>query len=193
MRRHAAPGRGPLMLLLSSGLALLALASFPIFAHADSSEVQYETALPEAGGHGSSNHEQVAHSSGSPGGGGGGGGTASGGSGSAGASGGSSGGEVSSSSGSGSHANGGGGGGGAASSQGSPSKHPGKGGAANVNGASPKAVEPAHTEAEEGGSSPLAAILIAIAVLAAISVGAYYLRQRRQRAADPSSLPTKAG
>jgi cobalamin biosynthesis Mg chelatase CobN len=33
---------------------------------------------------------------------------------------------------------------------------------------------------DEGGSSPLVPILIAVAVLAAISVGAFYYRQRRQ-------------
>jgi cobalamin biosynthesis Mg chelatase CobN len=33
---------------------------------------------------------------------------------------------------------------------------------------------------DDGGSSPLVPILIAVAVLAAISIGAYYYRQRRQ-------------
>ncbi|HEU4707491.1 MAG TPA: hypothetical protein VFS64_09895 [Solirubrobacterales bacterium] len=44
--------------------------------------------------------------------------------------------------------------------------------------------------AEEGSSSPLVPILIAIAVLAAISIGAYYYRQRRQGAG--SSVSPKA-
>ncbi len=39
-------------------------------------------------------------------------------------------------------------------------------------------IEP--TSAADDGSSPLVAILIAVAVLAAISVGAFYYRQRRQ-------------
>lgn len=43
--------------------------------------------------------------------------------------------------------------------------------------------EPAGHTTDEGSSSPLVPILIAIAVLAAISVGAYYYRQRR----DPDS------
>ncbi|HST69324.1 MAG TPA: hypothetical protein VLI94_06675 [Solirubrobacterales bacterium] len=34
--------------------------------------------------------------------------------------------------------------------------------------------------ASDDGSSPLVPILIAVAVLAAISIGAYYYRQRRQ-------------
>jgi hypothetical protein len=42
----------------------------------------------------------------------------------------------------------------------------------------------ASTVSEDGSSSPLVPILIAIAVLAAISIGAYYYRQRRQ---DPGS------
>lgn len=46
--------------------------------------------------------------------------------------------------------------------------------------------EPAgHTE--EGSSSPLVPILIAIAVLAAISIGAFYYRQRRQGPDSPES------
>lgn len=46
--------------------------------------------------------------------------------------------------------------------------------------------EPAgHTE--EGSSSPLVPILIAIAVLAAISIGAFFYRQRRQEPGSPES------
>lgn len=46
--------------------------------------------------------------------------------------------------------------------------------------------EPAgHTE--ESSSSPLVPILIAIAVLAAISIGAFYYRQRRQGPGSPES------
>jgi hypothetical protein len=43
---------------------------------------------------------------------------------------------------------------------------------------------------EDGSSSPLVPILIAIAILAAISIGAYYYRQRRQGAG--SSVSPKA-
>jgi hypothetical protein len=42
---------------------------------------------------------------------------------------------------------------------------------------------------EEGSSSPLVPILIAIVVLAAISIGAYYYRQRRQGDAGSSVSP----
>jgi hypothetical protein len=50
--------------------------------------------------------------------------------------------------------------------------------------------ENASTVSEDDSSSPLVPILIAIAVLAAISIGAYYYRQRRQ---DPgSSVSPKA-
>ncbi|MGE5527164.1 MAG: hypothetical protein ACM3Q9_00695 [Methanosarcina sp.] len=41
------------------------------------------------------------------------------------------------------------------------------------------------TEGDEGSSSPLVPILIAVAVLAAISIGAVVVRQRRQRADGP--------
>lgn len=43
------------------------------------------------------------------------------------------------------------------------------------------------SSASDDSSSPLAPILIAIAVLAAISIGAYYYRQRRQGAGSPIS------
>lgn len=46
------------------------------------------------------------------------------------------------------------------------------------------------SETSEGSSSPLVPILIAIAVLAAISIGAFYYRQRRQ--GDDSPISPKA-
>jgi hypothetical protein len=45
----------------------------------------------------------------------------------------------------------------------------------------------ADTSSAEEGSSPLVPILIAIAVLAAISIGAFYYRQRRQGPGSPVS------
>jgi hypothetical protein len=42
------------------------------------------------------------------------------------------------------------------------------------------APSPSEQASDDGGSSPLVPILIAVAVLAAISIGAYYYRQRRQ-------------
>ena len=47
--------------------------------------------------------------------------------------------------------------------------------------------------ADDGGSSPLVPILIAVAVLAAISIAALLIRQRRQRDGSSPSLSTKAG
>ena len=46
----------------------------------------------------------------------------------------------------------------------------------------------------DGGSSPLVPILIAIAVLAVLSIAVVLARQRRRRdGSSPSSLSTKAG
>ena len=45
----------------------------------------------------------------------------------------------------------------------------------------------------DDGSSPLVPILIAAAVLAAISIAALLIRQRRQRDGSSPSLSTKAG
>ncbi len=61
----------------------------------------------------------------------------------------------------------------------------------NVNAAQPLPVTAAETDSD-GGSSPLVPILIAVAVLAAISVGYFLYRQRRQSAGSPVSSP-KAG
>ncbi|MDQ2630298.1 MAG: hypothetical protein M3Y75_04890 [Actinomycetota bacterium] len=56
--------------------------------------------------------------------------------------------------------------------------------AGDVGGAKKLETAPSATgqqaSSDDGGSSPLVPILIAIAVLAAISIGAYYYRQRRQ-------------
>jgi hypothetical protein len=69
------------------------------------------------------------------------------------------------------------------SKQGNGPSHPG----GNVQTATPV---PSSTEAGEGSSSPLVPILIAVAVLAAISIGAVLLRQRRQRADGSHASPT---
>jgi hypothetical protein len=65
-------------------------------------------------------------------------------------------------------------------------------------GATPKgnaSLQPtAPTSSNSGGSSPLVPILIVIGALALISIGAFVIRQRRQRGGgSPSSLSTKAG
>lgn len=62
----------------------------------------------------------------------------------------------------------------------------------NINAAQPLEVEPAAQTDSGGGSSPLVPILIAVAVLAAISVGYFLYRQRRQGPGSSVSSP-KAG
>lgn len=77
--------------------------------------------------------------------------------------------------------------------QGSPEQ--GQGSSANK-AASPPAQQAAPAEAGAtqggGGSSPVLPILIALAVLAAISIGALLIRHHRQ-GADGGRLSTKAG
>ena len=46
---------------------------------------------------------------------------------------------------------------------------------------------------DDGGSSPLVPILVAVVVLAALSIAAVMIRQRRQRDSANPSLSTKAG
>ena len=48
------------------------------------------------------------------------------------------------------------------------------------------------TESDDGSSSPLVPILIAIAVLAAITIGAVVVRQRRQRGEPGGQVSPKA-
>ena len=62
----------------------------------------------------------------------------------------------------------------------------------NINAAQPLDVAPAPETDSGGGSSPLVPILIAVAVLAAISIGYFLYRQRRQGPGSPVSSP-KAG
>jgi cobalamin biosynthesis Mg chelatase CobN len=62
----------------------------------------------------------------------------------------------------------------------------------NVAQGKPLSASAAQSESD-GGSSPLVPILIAIAVLAAISVGAFFYRQRRQgEGSDGSAVSPKA-
>jgi cobalamin biosynthesis Mg chelatase CobN len=158
---------------LLSVLAVLAMALFPSLALAEeSSGIQYETEVPTVPTHQSSNipsnnkggksksgHEPTAEASGnSPSGGGTGGGH-----------------------------NGSNTGGGATTGQGNQGSG-GSGGhqqngsnaaGGNLAKAKPLNASEAPAESSGGGSSPLVPILIAVAVLAAISVGAYLYRQRR--------------
>jgi hypothetical protein len=82
--------------------------------------------------------------------------------------------------------------------QGSPA--PGAGGKQNPDGSGPAGNNPGQetqkltgaspaTQNSEDSSSPLVPILIAVAVLAAISVGAFYYRQRRSGSGSPVSPP----
>jgi cobalamin biosynthesis Mg chelatase CobN len=64
--------------------------------------------------------------------------------------------------------------------------------AGNVNAAQPLDVAPAAETDSGGGSSPLVPILIAVAVLAALSIGYFIYRQRRPGSGSPVSSP-KAG
>jgi cobalamin biosynthesis Mg chelatase CobN len=169
MRRHPARSAGRSSLLLLSVLALLALACFPVAAQA---EVQYEDEVPSVKVP-PSTHKNTQHHSGSEA-------------------------EISNtnpqhSKGSGgSPGSGGGSSGGSSSTAGhNPStgggQGAGQGGSGNGAPAGGKANSPHQGQAtgtpsssSEGGSSPLVPILIAIAILAAISVGALVYRQRRQ-------------
>ncbi len=48
------------------------------------------------------------------------------------------------------------------------------------------------TEADDSSSSPLVPVLIAVAILAAISIGAVVLKQRRQRDEPDGAVSPKA-
>jgi hypothetical protein len=159
-------------------LALLALACFPVLAQADSGTIEYDPSLPSDGG--AKQNENIAKSSESPS--------------TRGAETPTSGGTGEgypaqappSSEGQGSTNAGTGGG----SGQGSPDKGNNPPAGTKVQSAAPN-VQPASSTG--GGSSPLVPILIAIAALAAISIAALLIRQRRQRDGSGPSLSTKAG
>ena len=180
IRRQGTRGWGRSTLLLSSVLALLALACFPILAQADSGTIEYDPALPGDGG--AKQNENIAKSSESP---------RSGGAEAPPSTGSSEGYAVE---------------GASPSSEGeskadmakeggtSAQRKPDKGNNPPGKGkvqATPQITEstPAPAENEDDGSSPLVPILIAVALLAAISAAALMIRQRRSGA----SLSTKAG
>lgn len=156
-----------------SVLALLAFGSFPVLAHADSSGLQYQDAPPTVtGGTVNNGDDPSAGSSGSGGSGGSGGGSSADGS----------------SQGSGGAAKNDGNGSGKGSQ--------GKNLKGSVGGGQPLANEAAPVPAgeEDSGSSPLVPILIAIVVLAAISLGAVMYRRRRGSApGSGSSVSPEAG
>ncbi len=173
MRRHPSRNSGLPSFVLLSVLALLALACFPILAQA---EVQYEDEAPsvkvppkKAVHH----SEPKAKSSDAE----------SGGSNAPGGSGGSNGGSSTggSSSGTGDNPSTGGGSG---TGQGASGNSPTGTGKGNPAGSGQSGSQVAKQEASDDSSSPVVPILIAVAVLAAISVGAVIYRQRRQDGDD---------
>jgi cobalamin biosynthesis Mg chelatase CobN len=158
-------------------LALLALACFPVLAHADSSGIQYEPVSPTVTGHNQSIPEGKKSNGGA---------TAS-------STGGSEGSESESSTGgaSGDSPTTGNGGG---SGQGSPANGQDTGGTPAAGGGqsqNPAPVSNSTSPDSGGGSSPLVPILIALAALAVVSIGAVVIRQRRQ--GSGSSFSPKAG
>jgi hypothetical protein len=193
-RRHWSRNSSRSTLSLLSVLALLAFACFPVAAQADSAGAQYEVAIKGPGNKPTHKNEQIAEKSESPGRTGGatappttGGG---GGSGSGEYSGEVNGEAPSSGSGPSGHHQGTGTGNGGGKGQGSPEKGATPKGGAHLQPAAPTS-SPA---SDSGGSSPLVPILIVIGALALISIGAFVIRQRRQRGGgSASSLSTKAG
>ncbi len=182
MRRLRPESSGRSILLLSSVLALLALACFPVLSQA-SVGAQYEVATPGPGNKNADPNEPIAKTQADP----------------------KSGGaeapadpgyeetseessEGSSESEGGAAAKGQDGG----TGQGSPDKGSNREAPAKVQAPAPSKI--VTTESDDGGSSPLVPILIGILVLAAISVAAVMIRQRRRGdAGGEPSLSTKAG
>ncbi|HXQ89320.1 MAG TPA: hypothetical protein VN733_06730 [Solirubrobacterales bacterium] len=160
-------------------LALLAFACFPVAAQAEATGPQYETDIPNVPQEESSPSKKKGGSNN--------GGTEDG-----------EAGKSNAPTGQGSGGNGPSSGGGANNGQTSQGSDGGTGTGANgsktaedgVGGGKPLAttLSPASSESDDG-SSPLVPILIAIAVLAAISIGAFLYRQRRQGPGSPVSPP----
>jgi cobalamin biosynthesis Mg chelatase CobN len=184
MRRLSARLRGR-HVLAASVLALLSLACLPILAQADSSEVQYNPAVPTAthGSGGSPSGGSAAHKSNASGD-----NSTSGGSANSGSSNGGSSKEGESKATTGGSANSGNGGNGG-SGQPSPAKSPSHEG---QTAAKPPGKQVASKEDEGDSSSPLVPILIAVAILAAISVGVVAMRQRRKRGGSGTRVSPEA-
>jgi hypothetical protein len=186
-RRQRTHGSGRSIVLLASVLAVLAFACFPALAQADSSGAQYITGVNGAGGH--PEKEKIAKKSQEPEPNGGATAPTGQGSGSAETGGGSY--TEAPSSGS--------GGGGVAAAQkndagkgqGKPENGSTQGGKANVQHTAPSSSKA--PSSDDGGSSAVLWILLGVLALAAISVGAFMVRQRRQRDDAGPSLSTKAG
>jgi hypothetical protein len=183
-RHHQAHAWNRSFSSLLSVLALLAFACLPVAANADSSGVEYGNETPSAyGSHkstptvvGGAEEGGKAHSSSEAGG-------AGGGSGSGGSSGGNAG------TGSGNGAGGVEGGNGSSNPQ-----HANGGSEAEGEVGLQQIASPTGSESDDGGSSPVVPILIALALLAAVSAGIVIMRQRRQPDPRPDSpAAPKAG
>jgi cobalamin biosynthesis Mg chelatase CobN len=185
-RRHPAHGWDQSVFVLLSVLALLAFALFPVAASADSAGYEYETAVPSptGGAHkaptvvGGNEEGDKAHASTNGGSTGGGGGS---GSGSGGGS--SEGGNAGRPAGQGSGQHNGGNGS-------TTSQHPNGGKDAGGVESLQQVSSPTNGSEDDGGSSPVVPILIAVALLAAISVGVVVWQRRRS---DTSPATPKAG
>jgi cobalamin biosynthesis Mg chelatase CobN len=178
-RQASAPFPGRSIFALSV-LALLALACFPVLAHADSSGIQYSDAPPTVTGKNKipTQSEPPAHSSKANGG----------------ATGAHNGGSSGGGSGNGSSSKPGGAPGAANKGGTGQQGSPGQGSTGNP-GSGSQAVpsNPTSSSQDDSSSSPLVPILIAIAVLAAISIGVVMVRQRRRRNSSGVSVSPKAG
>lgn len=179
-RHRRSAGAGRWLLSLSSVLALLALACFPVFAQADSSGAQYSDPLPTAEGNNIPNPNGGAKTSTTPTGG----STAPTGPSSSGSGAGYSG--EGASSGTGGKAGHSGNNGG--TGQGSPDNASAAGGNTQVQPAD----QASAPSSSDGGSSPLVPILIAVLALAAISIGVVMLRARRQRVSGNAPASPRA-
>lgn len=182
--RHQARNSARSSFALLSVLALLALACFPVLAQAeDASGVQYETAVPTVTGH--TTPPPKAPGGGTPANS----STANGGSTHTNASGSDSSGNPSGANGNPSTGSGSG------TEQGSQSNgSPANGKSSGQQGGSVSGGQPLSSSqtSSDDSSSPLIPILIAIAALAAISIGAVVIRQRRQRHSSGAQVSPKA-
>lgn len=190
-RHHLSPRGIRGAVLISSLLALLAFAVFPVGAFADSAGSQYEDSIPSpyGGNKKAPKHEAPAKTSSANSNGGASAPSSSSGSDGPGSSGSGSSATANPSSGSNKSVAATGGNGG--SGQGSQGNGQGKGN--NAQPATPKTPSQQASPGKQqpaddgGGSSPLIPILVAVAALAAISLGIVYYRQRRQRSGQQVS------
>lgn len=183
-RQHSALRLGRAALLSMSVIAL-AMACFPVLAHAESaSGVQYSDAIPKAEGENPSHRKQQTPAKSSSTGNGGKSDRSTDTDGSKEA--GSDGSESSAT-----QAAGGGAGSNGGTGQGSPATT-GKGGADSAVQAGGRPASSVSASKSDDGSSPLVPILIAIAVLAAASVAVVMMRQRRQRRGPTATASPEA-